>query len=142
MKRFEKLQKPETTPPLVTDDDLTNSDTLCDSEESDDDETEPIADLTKGMKRLSLIPAKSVAFNLPTDDPDTPSHDTDDSMSDQSDDTEEPTSQNDEADARLAHAAWLRKTSENIYMSNRKLMILKAYVHAVHRRTEVPALLD
>jgi len=68
MKQFEKLRKPETIPLLTTDDDSTNSNTLCDSEESDD-ETEPIADLTKSMKKLSLIPAKSVTFDLPTDRP-------------------------------------------------------------------------
>src|SRR5712671_4213460 len=142
MKRFEKLRKPETTPLPTADDDSTNSDTLCDSEESDDDGIEPIDNLTKDMKRLSLLPTKSVTFDLPTDNPDNLLRSADDSMSDQSDDTEEPTSQNDEVDARLAHAAWLRKTSENVYMSNRKSMILKAYVHAAHRRTEAPALLD
>jgi len=132
MKRFERLRKPEATPLPVTDDDSTNSDMLCDSERSEDDETEPITDLTRNMKRLSLTPTKSVTFDLPETDPDTLSHDADDSASDQSDDTEEPTSQNNEVDAHLAHAAWLRKTSENVYMSNRKSMILKAYVHAAH----------
>src|SRR5712672_2382596 len=142
MKRFEKLRNPETIPLPIVDDDSTNSDTLCDSEESENDETESIPDLTKSMKRMSLTPTKSVTFDLPEDNPDTPLYDADDSASDQSSDTEEPTSQNDEVDARLAHAAWLRKTSENVYMSNRKSMILKAYVHAAHRRTEAPALLD
>src|SRR5712672_2764182 len=142
MKRFEKLRNPETTPLPTIDDDSTNSDTLCDSEESENDETESIPDLTRSMKRMSLTPTKSVTFNLPEDNPNTPLYDADDSASDQSNDTEEPTSQNDEVDARLAHAAWLRKTSENVYMSNRKSMILKAYVHAAHRRTEAPALLD
>jgi len=51
-------------------------------------------------------------------------------------------SENDEVDARLTHAAQLRKTSDNMYMSNRKSMSLKAYVHATHRRTKTPALLD
>src|SRR5712672_555302 len=117
------------------------TDTLCDSEKSEDDETESIDNLTKEMKRLSLLPTKSVTFNLPESNLDTPPCESDDA-SDQSDDTEEPTSQNDEVDARLAHTAWLRKTSENVYMSNRKAMSLKAYVHAAHRRTETPALLD
>jgi len=94
------------------------------------------------MKRLSLAPDKSVVFNLPEDNSDAPSHHADDSMSDQSDETQNPTSQNNEANARLVHAAWLRKTSENVYMSNRKAMSLKAYVHAAHRRTEASALLD
>jgi len=115
---------------------------LCDSEKSEDDERELIADLTKSMKKLSLVPTKSVTFDLSEGDPDTPSYDADDSTSNQSDDTEEPTSQNDEVDARLAHATWLRKTSENVYMSNRKAMSLRAYIHAAHRRTETPALLD
>src|SRR5712671_4803042 len=119
-----------------------NPKSLCDSEESEDDKTEPIVDLTRNMKRLSLTPTKSVTFDLPENDPDTSSHDTDNLTDDQSDDTEKPTSQNDEADERLVHTAWLRKTSENVYMSNRKSMILKAYVHAAHRRTEAPALLD
>src|SRR5712672_1617065 len=56
--------------------------------------------------------------------------------------TQQPSSQNDEANARLAHAEWLRKTSDNVYMSNRKSMVLKAYIHAAHRRTEAPTLLD
>jgi len=51
-------------------------------------------------------------------------------------------SENDEADACLTHAAQLRKISDNVYMSNRKSMNLKAYIHAVHRRTETPTLLD
>ena len=49
---------------------------------------------------------------------------------------------NNEADKHLVHAAWLRKTSDNVYMSNRKSMNLRAYVHATHRRTETAALLD
>jgi len=130
------------TPLPVTNDDSTNSDTLCESEESENDETEPITNLTKSMKKLSIIPTKSVIFDLPEDDPDVPSHDIDDSASDHSDDTEEPTSQNDEVDTHLAHTTWLRKTSENVYMSNRKAMSLRVYVHAAHRRTETPALLD
>jgi len=71
MKRFEKLRRPETISLSIDDNDSANSDTLCDSEEAND-ETEPITDLTKGMKKLSLAPTKSVAFDLPTDDPDTP----------------------------------------------------------------------
>jgi len=54
----------------------------------------------------------------------------------------QPSPQNDEANTRLAHAEWLRKTSDNVYMSNRKSMVLKAYIHAAHRRTEAPTLLD
>jgi len=142
MKQFEKLRKPEATPPPITDDDSTNSDTLCNSEESENDEMESVTDLTKSMTRLSLQPTKSVTFDLSESEPNTPSYDADDSASDQSDETQNPTSQNDEAEERLVHAAWLRKTSENVYMSNRKSMTLKAYIHAAHRRTEAPALLD
>jgi len=142
MKLFEKRRNPETTPLPTVDDDSTNSDTLCDSEESESDETESIPDLTRSMKRMSLTPTKSVMFDLPKDNPDPPQYDADDSASDHSDDTEEPTSQNEEVDARLAHTAWLRKTSENVYVSNRKSITLKAYVHAAHRRTEASALLD
>jgi len=40
--------------------------------------------------------------------------------------------QNEEADERLVHTAWLRKTSDNVYMSNRKSMNLRTYVHAAH----------
>src|SRR5712675_2456585 len=54
MKRFEKLRSHETTLLPTTDDDSTNSDTLCDSEESESDEMESIPDLTRSMKRLSL----------------------------------------------------------------------------------------
>jgi len=132
MKHFEKSRKPETIPLPITDDDSTNSDTLCNSEESEDDETEPIIDLTRNMKRLSLTPTKSVTFDIPMDNPNATSYDADETASNQSDDTEEPTSQNDNTDARLVCTAWLRKTSENVYMSNRKAMSLQAYVHAAH----------
>jgi len=81
----------------MPDDESTESDTLCDSEESKDEESVEI---------------------------------------------QNPTSQNDEADACLVHAAWLRKTSDNVYMSNRRSMNLRTYVHAAHRRTETTALLD
>jgi len=56
--------------------------------------------------------------------------------------TQNPTSQNDKADACLVHAAWLRKTSDNVYMSNQKSMNLRTYVHTAHWRTETAALLD
>jgi len=105
-----KLREPEAISLPLMDDDSTNSDTLCDSEESDD-ETKPVTDLTKSMKKLSLTSDKSVTFDLSEDAPDTPLYDADDSMSDQSNDTEEPTSQNDEVDARLAHS---RVAKENI----------------------------
>jgi len=69
MKRFEKFRKHEMTPLLVTNDDSMNNDTLCDSKKSEDDETEPIIDLTKGMKKLSLLPTKLVTFDLSKDNP-------------------------------------------------------------------------
>jgi len=107
IRRFRKLHKPEPIaeqpirPKTVTfdmpDNESTGSNTLCDSEESEDEESA---------------------------------------------ETQNPTSQNNEADARLVHAAWLRKTSDNVYMSNQKSMNLRTYVHAVHRRTETAALLD
>ena len=81
----------------ISDDKSTGSDTLCDSEGSEDGE---------------------------------------------SFEAQNPTSQNDEADARLVCAAWLRKTSDNVYMSNQKAMNLRTYVHAAHQRTETIALLD
>src|SRR5712671_3831091 len=107
IKQFRKLHNPEpiaeqpTQPKMVTfdvpDDESTGSDTLCDSEESEDEESV---------------------------------------------ETQNPTSQNDEADARLVHTAWLRKTSDNVYMSNWKSMNLRTYIHTTHRRTETAALLD
>src|SRR5712671_2156566 len=142
VKRFEKLQKPETTPLPMIDDDSTNSDTLCNHEESRDGETNSLVDLNESMTKLSLQPAKSVRFDLPESTPDTLLSDTDDSASEQSDEVENPISENNEADACLVRTAWLRKTSENVYMSNRKSISLRAYIHAAHRRTETPTLLD
>jgi len=46
--------------------------------------------------------------------------------------TQDPTSQNDKADAHLVHVAWLRKTLDNVYMSNWKSMNLRTYIHATH----------
>ena len=107
IKQFRKLHKPEpiaeqpTRPKRVTfdvpDDESTESDTLRDSKESEDEESA---------------------------------------------ETQNPTSQNNEADTCLVHAAWLRKTSDNVYMSNQKSMNLRTYVHAAHQRTETAALLD
>jgi len=107
IKQFRRLHEPEpiveqpTQPKKVMfnipDDESAESDTLCDSKESEDEESV---------------------------------------------ETQNPTSQNDEADARLVHAAWLRKTLDNVYMSNQKSMNLRTYVHTAHRRTETTALLD
>src|SRR5712671_4760113 len=124
---LKQFQKPEPTPYLPYDSDLTGSSTLYNSEEPEDDKTRPMTDpLTR--------PTKSVTFSLPEDrpmtpEPESPSYNTNES-------------ENDEVDARLNHATQLRKTSDNVYMSNRKSMNLRAYVHAAHRRTETPALLD
>jgi len=142
MKQFEKLRKPKITPLSATSDDLTSSDTLCDSEDSENDEMESITDLAKSMTKLSLQLTKSVTFDLSESEPSTPSYKMDDSASDQSDENQDPTSRSDEADTHLVHTAWLRKASDNVYMSNRKSMTLKTYVHATHRRTEAPTLLD
>src|SRR5712672_183424 len=38
--------------------------------------------------------------------------------------TQQPSSRNDEANAHLTHTGWLRKISDNVYMSNRKSMVL------------------
>src|SRR5712671_6124373 len=124
LKRF---RKPKPTPYLLYDDDPTRNGTLHNSKESESSKTRPTTD-------LSACPTKSVTFSLPehgpmTPEPESPLHDAENS-------------ENDKADARLTHAAQLRKTSDNIYMSNRKSMNLKVYVHAAHRRTEAPALLD
>src|SRR5712671_3592873 len=103
------------------------SDTLNDSKGLEGDKakltTNPPTHLTK-----------SVTFSLPEDrpmtpEPETPSHDTDNS-------------ENDKVDTRLTHTTQLRKTSDNVYMSNRKSMNLRAYIHTAHRRMEAPALLD
>src|SRR5712671_5720228 len=139
MKRFLKPRELESNPHLIHDDDSARSDTLCGSEELESDEAKPTID-------PSAHPLKTVTFDLPSDElarNNTPCHtnkpekDDDDSI-----DTQQPASQSEETDTRLVHTAWLRKTSDNVYMSNRKSMNLKAYVHAAHRRTEVPTLLD
>src|SRR5712672_1760478 len=127
VKVLKRFRKPKSTPYLLYDDDPTRDNTPHNSKESESSKTRPTTD-------LPTRPTKSVTFSLPEDGPMTlkpenPLHDAENS-------------ENDEADARLTYAAQLRKTSDNIYMSNRKSMNLRAYVHAVHRRTETPALLD
>src|SRR5712671_1901369 len=124
MKQFLKPRELESNPHLTHDDDSARSDTLCGSEESEDDEAKPTID-------PSARPLKTVTFDLPSDKltrsntpchTDKPEKDNDDSI-----DTQQPASQNDETDTRLVHTAWLRKTSDNVYMSNRKSMNLRAY---------------
>src|SRR5712671_5865066 len=124
LKRF---QKPEPTPYLPYDNDSMGSSTLYGSKGSGGSKTRPTAD-------SPTHPTKSVTFSLLEDElmmpePRSPLYDA-------------GNSENDEADARLTHATQLRKTSDNIYMSNRKSMNLKAYVHTTHRRMEAPTLLD
>ena len=140
-RRLKGLKQPSKQHPMTTidtsDDESSGSDTLHESEDEDE-----------------MAQPKSVTFDLP---PKNDEHDvlleafktlkideseSDDGSDDGSVDTQQPTSQNDEVDARLAHAAWLRKTSDNVYMSNRKLMVLRAYIHVAHRQTEAAALLD
>src|SRR5712672_2271349 len=58
VKRFRRLQKPESTPYLVHNDDSTGSSTLYDSEESEGGEARLMTD-------LSMRPTKSVTFSLP-----------------------------------------------------------------------------
>jgi len=101
--------------------------------------TSPTSELVKKLERLH-IPSDDE-----TDDENLGSDtlcDSEESSDAGSVETQQPSSQNDEANACLAHAEWLRKTSDNVYMSNRKSMVLKAYIHAAHRRTEAPTLLD
>ena len=91
-----------------------------------------------------LTQSKRVTFNIPDDESagsDTLC-DSKGSKDEESVETQNPPSHNDEADAHLVHMAWLRKTSDNVYMSNRKSMNLRTYVHAAHQRTETAALLD
>jgi len=127
IKVLKRFRKPEPTPYLPYDDDSMRGSTLYNSEGSESGKARPTTD-------LPMRPTKSVTFSLPEDrpmtpEPENPPHDSEDS-------------ENDEADARLTYAAQLRKTSDNVYMSNRKSMNLRAYVHTAHRRTETPALLD
>src|SRR5712671_4984027 len=124
LKRF---RRPKPTPYPPYDDDSRRGDTLYDPEKSKGGEVKPTTD-------LPTRPMKSVTFNLPEGGPLIPEPES------PSRDAKDP--ENDEADARLTHATQLRKTSDNVYISNRKSMNLKAYVHAAHRRTEAPALLD
>src|SRR5712672_3318109 len=101
--------------------------------------TSPTNELVEKLERLH-IPSDDEA-----DDENSGSdtlYDSEESSDAGSVETQQPSPQNDEANARLAHAEWLRKTSDNVYMSNRKSMVLKAYIHAAHRRTEAPTLLD
>src|SRR5712675_2334571 len=101
--------------------------------------TSPTNELVEKLERLH------VPSNDEADDESSGSDtlcDSEESSETENVETQRPSPQNDEANARLAHAEWLRKISDNVYMSNRKSMVLKAYVHAAHRRTEAPTLLD
>src|SRR5712672_1021149 len=91
-----------------------------------------------------IMRPKRVTFEVPDDESSGSDtlYDPEESESEESIETQNPTSQNDEADARLVHAAWLRKTLDNVYMSNQKSMNLRTYVHTAHRRTETTALID
>jgi len=57
-----------------------------------------------------MCPTKMVMFSLPEDRPTTPK--SEDPLYDAN------KLENDEADAHLTHMAQLRKTSDNVYMSN------------------------
>jgi len=101
MKRFLKPQKPELTPPLTHDDDSTGSDTLYDSEGSEDNEVELTTD-------PSTQSTKMVTFELPIKKPtrDSTTHhadesEDDDNSNDDSIDIQQPNSQSDEADMLL-----------------------------------------
>ena len=101
--------------------------------------TSPITELVEKLKGLYILSEDEA--NDENSGSDTVG-DLEESSEAESVETQQPSSQDNEANARLAHAEWLRKTSENVYISNRKSLNLKAYVHAAHRRTEAPALLD
>jgi len=123
----------------ISDDDSTGSDTLYDSEESED--SEPITN-------QPAQPTRMVMFDLPEEEASEPrdrfttettelmdkfANETEEQVNEQEGcQTQAATFQNEEADERLVHAAWLRKTSDNVYMSNWKSMNLRTYVHAAH----------
>jgi len=156
IKRFKRLRRPEPPTPKspqpkmttldTSNDDLTGSDTLYDSEESKED--------TPATSPTRLT--KTVTFDLPRDTPsdefttttqELSKPEAEDPMDKLTNDvdncqTQTATFQNDEANERLVHAARLRKTSDNMYMSNRKSMNLRTYIHTMHQRTETAALLD
>jgi len=103
------------------------SNTLYDSEGSDSNEPTP---------QQSTLPTKMVMFNLPKEESRNPmeefTKDTNERLERSGCQVQNAALQNDEADAHLVHTAWLRKTSDNVYMSNRKAMNLQTYIHAVH----------
>src|SRR5712672_2967439 len=114
-----------------------------------DASTEEIPDTQPPISPTSELVKKLEGLHIPSDNKAEDENSGSDTLCDSEEssdagsvETQQPSSQNDEANARLAHAEWLRKTSDNVYMSNRKSMVLNAYVHAAHRRTEAPTLLD
>ena len=118
MKQFLKPRKRELTAPPAHDDSSMEGDTLCDPEGLENGETE----LTTNP---STCPVKTITSDLLNDEltkNDTPCHadesENDDGNDGDSSNIQQPTSQNDEADTRLVRAVWLRKTSDNVYMSN------------------------
>jgi len=146
IKHFRKLYdwkpvaKDTTQPKMVTfdvpDDDSTGSDTLYDSEESEED-TPPTSPVnpTEGGTPNSPRPNLTDEFTTTTQEPS--KAEPEDPMDKLTNDIDNckiqtATSQNDKADERLVHAAWSRKTSDNVYMSNRKSMNLRTYIHAAH----------
>src|SRR5712672_1895574 len=141
-KYLEKSQESRVASPFTFDNSPTNNKTLRDPKRPMNDESDLLINLEKAMAKLSMQSPKTVTFDLPGDTPDSPSDDADKAADGQTEESENPTSQSDEVDTRLTRTAWQRNTSDNIYMSNRKSMNLRAYVHAAHRRTEAPALLD
>src|SRR5712672_36890 len=107
--------------------------------------TEEIFDTRLPTSPISELVEKLEGLHIPSDDEKSESDtlcDSEESSDAENVGARQPSPQNDEANTRLARAEWLRKTSDNVYMSNRKSMILKAYIHAAHRRTEAPTLLD
>ena len=130
-RRIKGLKRPSKPQPTTitdtSDDESSGSDTLHKSEDEDE---------TTQLKMVTFdLPAKDNKHDAPSEAFKTLNIDeseSDDGSDNGSIDTQQPTSQNDEVDAQLAHAAWLRKTSDNVYMSNRKSMVLRAYIHVAH----------
>src|SRR5712671_7207620 len=83
---------------------------------------EEISDAQPPTSPISELVEKLKGLHIPPDDENSESDtlcDAEESSDVGSVETQQPSSQNDEANTRLAHAEWLRKTSDNVYMSNR-----------------------
>src|SRR5712671_6915364 len=86
---------------------------------------EEISDTQPPTSPTSELVEKLEGLHIPSDDEADDENSGSDTLCDSEEssdagsvETQQPSSQNDEANARLAHAEWLRKTSDNVYMSN------------------------